>query len=271
MRVLFFGDVVGEVAVQALANHLPQWREDYSVDLVIANAENSVLSNPDNPTCGFGITPTTVSMLLSGGVDIITGGNHSWDAPEATEAHSHPSVIRPLNIIESMPGQGIISLDIQGETVVVINLMGSSAATSRYTCTNLLEAVESQQFPEKCKIIIDIHTESVFEKIQFANALDGKVAAILGTHTHEPSLLMHHLPKGTCFVTDVGMNGPSGGMLGMLPDFFVHRIRQKENSIPLQLASGPIQLGAVLLDLNPNASSIVKRFKPMDWSGVHPE
>ncbi|HVA37111.1 MAG TPA: YmdB family metallophosphoesterase [Candidatus Dormibacteraeota bacterium] len=248
MRVLFFGDVVGIEAVRHLAARIPQWRREAAADLVIANAENAVVSRPESVQRGFGTSDEAVDLLLGAGVDVLTGGNHSWDAPDADRVLRRPRVLRPMNLLEDLPGTGIERLVRAGRRVAVVNLIGRSAAHPHITARDPVEAFASLSFEDDELVIVDFHAEMVTEKHAFAFAADGQAAAVVGTHTHEPSLLMHRLPLGTLFCADAGMNGPSGGIVGIAHEVFVRRLRGADAG-PFALAGGPFQLGAVLMDL----------------------
>lgn len=205
MNVLMIGDIVGPEAVAYLVERLPELRRDYNVDLVIANAENCAITAP-TPWKGFGMRVELVECLLDSGVDVITSGNHGWDGPEAEAVHRHPRVLRPHNLPEGVMGKGIATLEIKGEPVSVLNL-GSKTAVM----PNALPMYESWLAAElRGTTIVDLHGDSAWEKMEFATAVDGRVAAVLGTHTHEPTINLHVLPGGTALVVDVGMTGPSG-------------------------------------------------------------
>jgi metallophosphoesterase (TIGR00282 family) len=264
MRVLFFGDVVGEQAVHQLAKDLPNWRQEQRIDLVIANIENSVVSHPEDLWSGFGMTTETVRILTEAGVDVMTGGNHSWDAPHPETVMGHPQLLRPYNVENDLPGKGVLTLEVKGKTVSVLNLMGASAAGRRYTVTNPLQAFEACNFPPDHLVIVDYHTESPMEKQAFAHAVDGRAIAVLGTHTHDPSLFLCRLPGGTFYVTEVGMNGPSGGVIGMHPDYFVKKLREPGVPVSFTLAQGPLQLGAVIFDV---VEGTIFRLTSPEWAG----
>lgn len=248
MRVLFLGDVVGEQAVHRLARDIPQWRQQYRIDLVIANIENAIVSHPEDLWCGFGISLEVVNCLTQAGVDVLTGGNHSWDAPHSERVMAHPQVLRPANMLGNLPGRGYLSLDLKDESVAVLNLMGASAAGTRYQTQRPFECFKQQPFAPNTVVIIDYHANTPLEKWALARALDGQVAAVMGTHTHEPTLNLHRLPGGTFFVVDVGMNGPSGGVLGMDNQYFITKEQYPTSPVDFDLASGPLQLGAVVFD-----------------------
>lgn len=264
MRVLFFGDITGPRAVAALVDALPRWRRTHRIDAVVANAENAVVSRTDDPRLGFGMDTGAVATLLEAGVDVITGGNHSWDTSDADDALESARVLRPHNVFGALAGKGVIELKTDRGALVVVNLMGASAAGDRYTVSDPLAAFEALQFPE-APVIVDFHSDSVTEKQTFAHAVDGRAAAVLGTHTHEPSQLAHRLPKGTLFVADVGMVGPDGGVQGIAADFFVREMREFKEPRHFDLAGGLLLLGAVLLEIGEGAQSKIERFAPPDW------
>ncbi|MEL7083882.1 MAG: YmdB family metallophosphoesterase [Cyanobacteria bacterium J06597_1] len=272
MKILFFGDVLGERAVEQLVGDLPVWRNHLGIDLAIANIENSVISSQQNPTYGFGLTLSVVERLSNAGIDVFTGGNHSWDAPESEQVLSLPTVLRPYNITDDLSGTGWLLLEVNGVRFAIVNLMGGDAAPGRYPTTNLYSAFESIDIPEDAVPIVDIHCESAMEKAALAYALDGRAIAVLGTHTHVPSLLMHRLPKGTFYVADVGMNGPSEGVLGMHPDYFV-RLMTRSAAVPFDEALGPLQLGAVLIEIDSNhpfdiSTGSISRLTSSNWPGI---
>jgi 2',3'-cyclic-nucleotide 2'-phosphodiesterase len=264
MRVLFFGDITGPRAVTALTLALPRWRRAHRIDAVIANAENAVVSRTDDPRLGFGMDTNAVARLLEAGVDVITGGNHSWDTPDAATALDSARVLRPHNVFGTLPGKGVIEFASDAGSLAVVNLMGASAAGERYTISNPLAAFDALHLPD-VPVIVDFHSESVTEKQTFAHAVDGRAAAVLGTHTHEPSSILHRLPKGTFFVEEVGMVGPDGGVQGISPAFFVREMRDFKEPHHFELADGKLLLGAVLLEIG-GTQTLIERFAPADWT-----
>jgi metallophosphoesterase (TIGR00282 family) len=265
--VLFVGDVVGPAAAAYVAERVPELRRELDVDLVVANAENCA------PT-GLGMTVELVELLLGSGVDVITGGNHSWDGDEAEEALAHPRVLRPHNLAEGVPGTGLLSLDVAGETVTVLNLADAGAlATTRAVAGKVLPSYACWVAAErKGTVIVDFHGEHVIEKQIFACAVDGEAAAVVGTHTHEPTLPVYVLPGGTGFVTDVGMTGPLGGVQGFAPRMFVEGLKRAGDHFALGIpppATGPISLGAVLLELEAGRTTRIERLSETS-DGVPP-
>lgn len=247
MKVLFIGDIVGQPGVVLVAERLPALRDRYDVDAVVVNGENMNLSGPV-PHTGFGMLLTQVEALLAAGVDVITSGNHAWDGPEYAETLLHPQVLRPINVPSRWYGRGVISIAVGDQTLTVVNVADSSAipeVSSAYAAFNSLELPHGP-------VIVDYHGDLVNRKLGFAFAIDGQASAVLGTHTHEPTVLAHLLPQGTGFVAEVGMTGPLGGVLGSEPGYFAER----EKGVPSEdlpsagLAPGPVVLGAVLLDLD---------------------
>lgn len=268
MRVLFIGDIVGPSAVHHVAGCLPALRHDHAVDLVIANAENCAPS-------GSGMTSELVGMLFDAGVDTITGGNHSWDGAEAEAVLGHPCVLRPANVPAGLPGQGIVHLTVADEPVTILNLADADAlrlADAVDHATPLWSAWQAAD--RRGTVIVDIHAEHVIHKQIFAHAVDGAAAAVLGTHTHDPTLTLRILPGGTALVTEVGMTGPSSGVMGFDPTNFVEGFKQDTPfALPLPLpADSPIELGAVLLDIEANHTQEISRIARMNGSprGANP-
>ena len=256
MNVLMIGDIVGPDAVAYLAEQLPGMRRAYDVDLVVANAENCAITAP-TPWGGFGMTVDLVECLLEGGVDVVTSGNHGWDGPEANIVHQHPRVLRPHNFPEGFMGKGIATLEVESEPVSVLNLGSATAAMP-----GVLPVYGSWLAAElRGTVIVDFHGDSAWEKMEFATAVDGRVAAVLGTHTHEPTINLHILPGGTALVVDVGMTGPSASPGGFPLEHFAARMQGEDSgSLPdFELGTGPIILGAVWLRIEGGRTLEIKR------------
>jgi metallophosphoesterase (TIGR00282 family) len=246
--VLFFGDIVGAAAASYLGTRLPELRRDYRADLVIANAENCAPN-------GLGTTVEQVEWLLDNGVDVITGGNHSWDSVASVESLKNPRVLRPCNFAEGVPGRGVLTLEVASAPVTVLNLVDFCAIKSvKAVAGSFIPAYTGWlQAGRRGTVIVDYHGDHVLEKQIFARAVDGEAAAVLGTHTHEPTLPLHILPGGTALVTDVGMTGPLGGVQGFAYDSFVAGLKTAGNPFALPLPrplSGPVTVGGVLLEID---------------------
>jgi metallophosphoesterase (TIGR00282 family) len=255
--VLFVGDVVGPEATAYVASRLPELRREHGVDLAVVNAENCAPS-------GMGMTVELVELLFEGGADVVTGGNHSWDGPEAAEALEHPRVLRPYNVSEDLPGKGIISTEASGETITILNLAGAAAfgATDDAPVKALPVYPAWRNIQPRGTVLVDFHGDHVIEKQIFAYAVDGEATAVLGTHTHEPTLPLHILPGGTALVTDVGMTGPLGGVQGFAHGSFVAGLKQEGDPFALPLpgpVAGPIALGAVILEMEEGKTRSIER------------
>jgi calcineurin-like phosphoesterase len=201
------------------------------------------------------MTTKQVEWLLDQGVDVITGGNHSWDSDDSVEALRHPRVIRPLNLMDGVPGKGSVIVETDEGPITVVNLADACAMNSvKVAAGKFLPAYAGWVEAEKRgTVIVDYHGDHVLEKQIFARAVDGVAAAVLGTHTHEPTLPLHVLPGGTALVTDVGMTGPTGGVQGFGYDLFVAGLTTSGNPFSLGLPrplAGPITVGGVLLEID---------------------
>ena len=196
-RILAVGDVVGEQATAWLADRLPAVRAAHTIDWIIVNAENCTVTGP-SPMNGFGISAAAVDLLTSAGVDVITGGNHSWDGEESAVALERPLVARPWNVDHEL-GRGIVTAERGGATLTVVNLLSpsavlpdSAAPQPRPIWPSWRDLRASRELPGV--VVVDLHGESAWEKMSFAAAVDGTVTAVVGTHTHDPSLRGHILP-----------------------------------------------------------------------------
>jgi len=258
MRVLFLGDVVGEPGLGYLERTLPSLRERLGVDFVVANGENADLTDPAQGKAGM--HSRSIDRLIQAGVDAITGGNHSFDPPWAEEVLAHPQILRPENVGPFVPGRGHLTLSKGGKALTVVNLVGRSAWPPAEDPLWSLERLLPLLDPG-APVLVDLHSESVFEKLGLAYAFDGRVAAVLGTHTHVPTTDLRVLPSGTAYVSEVGMVGPSGGMQGYEPAFLVEALRRKGFPRGMQLAwaQGPLEVGAVLVELEGKRARAISR------------
>jgi metallophosphoesterase (TIGR00282 family) len=204
LRVLMIGDVVGRPGRRAVQHFLPGLRHDYELDLIIANGENTA--------GGIGITPDTAKELCSYGVDIITTGNHVWAKKEIMpHMDGELPIIRPLNFPPEVPGRGFLEMN----GVLVVNLIGR-VFIGQYDCPFRAMDCFLSELKSKAKVIIvDFHAEATSEKVAMGHYLDGRVSAILGTHTHVPTADCYIMPKGTAYVSDVGMVGPVDSVIGV--------------------------------------------------------
>lgn len=263
-RLLFMGDIVGEPGLRYLEVHLPRLRAAHDAHFLVVNAEN--MRHVDGEP-GAGMTDAMLNRLFALDVDLVTGGNHSWDGPEARSVHGDERVLRPLNVGEHAPGRGtaVIEKRIDGRAVR-LGVINVASRTALAGVDQPLAAVEAQlaawsRGDTVDFVLVDFHGESVYEKIASAFALDGRVAALVGTHTHVPTFDARVLPQGTAYVSDVGMTGPSGGMQGYDATFFVEALRTRlppvENQVAL--AQGPVELGAVLIAMRDGRAQSIER------------
>jgi metallophosphoesterase (TIGR00282 family) len=205
LNILIIGDVVGKLGRRTVASVLPGLRETRSLDLVIANGENAA--------GGRGMTPSTVDELRDAGVDVFTSGNHIWAKREiypVLEDQSAP-LIRPLNYPPGAPGRGIH----RDGDVAVINLIGRTFMGDSVDCPFRAIDAALEQLADAPVIIVDMHAEATSEKIAMGHYLDGRVSAVVGTHTHVPTADNRVLPGGTAYVSDLGMVGATNSVLGM--------------------------------------------------------
>jgi len=207
VKVAFIGDIVGRPGREMLQKHLQKIRTEYDLDLVIANYENA--------SHGFGLTKKNCEELLSYGIDVMTGGNHSWDKKEVFELYETEPLIRPLNYPDDSPGKGVIEIDVLGTSVAVINVMGNYTMPM---CDNPFikvdKAVDELQAKGIQHIIIDIHAEATSEKLAMMHIVKERVSALFGTHTHIGTDDLSII-DGCCYVSDVGLTGCRDGVIGM--------------------------------------------------------
>src|SRR5947208_9695944 len=209
MKLLFIGDIVGKPGRELIRRGLPAIVEHHAIDLVVANAENAA--------AGFGITREIGDQLLEWGVDVLTSGNHIWDKKEALDYIAvEPRLLRPANYPAGVPGNGsYLGRTRDGVSVGVINVMGRVfMASIDDPFAVVLREIEALRARTRI-IFIDFHAEATSEKIAMGWHLDGKVTAVVGTHTHEQTADERILPKGTAYLTDVGMSGPHDSIIGV--------------------------------------------------------
>jgi hypothetical protein len=208
VKLLFIGDIVGEPGRKAVETILPRLRSEHALDFVIANGENSAGGN--------GITPQIAGELFSAGVDVITSGDHLWDQKTVSELlYSEPRFLRPLNYPPGVPGRGANIFQVRNlPPIGVMNLQGRVFMPPMENPFTTAET-EVNRLREQTKIIfVDFHGEATSEKIAFGRFLDGRVSAVVGTHTHVQTADEQILPNGTAYLSDAGFTGPHDGCLG---------------------------------------------------------
>jgi hypothetical protein len=241
MRLLFIGDIVGQPGRTMVARHLQRLVATHGVDAVIANGENAA--------AGFGITPAIGRELFGLGIALLTSGNHIWDKKEA-EAYVgvEGRLLRPANYPDDVPGRGSSILRVGERMVGVVNLQGR-AFLPPIDCPFRAadrELAELRRVTDT--VLVDFHAEATAEKQAFGWYVDGRVSAVLGTHTHVQTADERLLPGGTAYITDVGMTGPRDSVIGVRPEDAVPKFLTQ---MPRRftVADGPIQLCAVLVDI----------------------
>jgi metallophosphoesterase (TIGR00282 family) len=212
MIILAIGDVIGRPGRQAIHDLVPDLRKEYGIDLVIANGENVA--------GGFGLTIATAQELLDDGVDVLTSGNHIWAQKEIIPyLDGDVPVLRPLNYPPGVPGRGYL----RKNNVLVVNLIGRTFMTS-YDCPfRTMDKLLEELSPKLKVIVVDFHAEATSEKVALGRYLDGRVSAVLGTHTHVGTIDARILPGGTAYVTDIGMTGPDDSIIGDDVDAVIQR------------------------------------------------
>jgi metallophosphoesterase (TIGR00282 family) len=240
-RILFIGDIVGRPGRELVRRGLAALVDHHQIDIVIANAENAA--------AGFGITREIGDQILAWGVDVMTSGNHIWDKKEAiTYIGVEPRLVRPANFPAGVPGNGsCLARTTDGRTVGVINVMGRVfMANIDDPFAVVLREIEAMR--QRTRVIfVDFHAEATSEKIAMGWHLDGKVAAVVGTHTHVQTADERILPKGTAYLTDVGMTGPHDSVIGVEVEVALGRFL---NAMPARFepATANPRLNAVVVD-----------------------
>jgi hypothetical protein len=257
MRILFIGDIVGQPGRKMVARHLRRLVTAHGVDVVIANAENAA--------AGFGITPTVGQELFDLGIALLTSGNHIWDKKEAeTYLAKEGRILRPANYPDEVPGSGKHVLRVGERLMGVVNLQGR-AFLPPIDCPFRAADRELAELGRITDVIlVDFHGEATAEKQAFAWYVDGRVSAVLGTHTHVQTADERILPGRTAYITDVGMTGPRDSVIGIrqedaIPKFLTQMPRK------FAVADGPTQLCAVLVDVGDTGrASAVQRLQLVD-------
>jgi metallophosphoesterase (TIGR00282 family) len=256
MKVLFIGDVVGRPGRAGLARAMPGLRQRLAPDLVIVNGENSA--------GGLGITPKTAADLFSIGADVITLGNHAFRHREAYEyLDDSERVIRPANFMSGNPGRGHTVVEAAGMRIGVINLIGQlglRAARSPFSeADGLLDRLDG----DVDAVFVDFHAEVTSEKVAMGWHLDGRAAAVVGTHTHVPTADARVLPKGTAFISDVGMTGSRASVLGVRWEQALEGFRT-QMSVKFTTADEDVWINAVLVEIRSDglADSITQLLEP---------
>jgi len=243
MKILFIGDTVGKAGRAIVHDHLKYLQEEFDVDLTILNCENAA--------AGFGITPRIADEFFDWGIDVLTSGNHVWDKKEILPyLDSNKRILRPANYPADNPGRGLTIFKTRsGEDAAVLNLQGRVFMPLTDDPFRVADD-ELAKVPENVKVIfVDMHGEATSEKVAMGWYLDGRVSAVVGTHTHIPTADETILPEGTAFQSDVGMAGPFHSVIGVVKEDVIRRFL---TSIPdkFESASQGAQLNAVFVEVD---------------------
>ena len=243
MKVLFIGDIFGEPGRRAVARAVPKLVAQRQIDIVIGNGENAA--------GGFGITPELAEELFDLGLAVITTGNHAWDKKEILDYFPRePRLLRPANYPSGVPGQGSVVVESAGgEQLGVLQLMGR-AYMPTLDCPFQVAKRELAALKKRTTaVIVDMHAEATSEKMAMGHYLDGEVVAVVGTHTHVQTADDQILPKGTAYVTDIGMTGPLHSVIGVKKELAIEKFL---TGMPrrFEVAPGPAVFCAVLIELD---------------------
>jgi len=243
VKILFIGDIYASAGRRIVADHLEDIQRTESIDLTIANGENAA--------GGFGITPSIAEDLLAMNIDVLTGGNHSFDKKEIYDYYPRQRrLLRPANFPKGVPGAGVITGETRsGISFAVINLQGRTCMTPIddpfRKADELLAAIDAGILVR----MVDFHAEATSEKVAMGWYLDGRVSAVIGTHTHVPTADTRILPGGTAYQTDCGMTGPYNSVIGVEKETIIHRFL---SGLPVRMeaAKGLVELHSVIIDVD---------------------
>lgn len=251
MRILFIGDVVGSPGREMVEEYLPRLKRKYSPGLTIVNGENAA--------SGKGITEKIYRQFLQAGANIITLGNHAWDKREIFDfIDDAKNLVRPANFPEGTPGKGITYFTYNQLEVAVINLQGRTFMAPLDCPFQKADELIEEARQRTPLIFIDFHAETTSEKQAISWYVDGRVSAVVGTHTHVQTADDRILPKGTAYISDVGMTGPYDGILGMEREAVIKRFL---TSLPVRfevLKEGRTQLSGIVIDIDQKTGKATK-------------
>ena len=256
IRILFIGDIVGRPGRNVIIDKIAHWRKQFELDVVLANAENA--------SGGNGLTTRNAGELFDSGVDFLTGGNHIWkqkDYPDMFK--TWPNVIRPANYPDEVPGKGWSILEFKDEVKIgVMNLQGRVFMDPIDCPFRKADEIVEILREETSVIIVDMHAEATSEKVAMGYYLDGRVSAVMGTHTHVQSADERILPGGTAYMTDLGMTGPRDGVLGVDAEAILKRFI---TGLPVRfsIAMGPTIVNSAIISIDPSTGNAtgVERFQ----------
>ncbi len=262
MKILFCGDIVGRSGRDVVTKHLPGLRQALGLDVVIANGENAA--------GGFGITAKIAKEIFAAGVDVITGGNHSWDQREAFAlVESEPRMLRPQNFPAGTPGRGASIFEAgQGRRILVLNVMGRlfmDPLDDPFACVEK-ELANHRLGASVQAIVLDLHAEATSEKMAMGHVVDGRVSLCVGTHTHVPTADTMILPGGTAYQSDAGMCGDYDSVIGMEKKVPIARFTRKLPTERMAVATGEGTLCAIFVETD-DTTGLARRVDPVRVGG----
>ncbi len=242
MNILTIGDIVGENGLKKLKNEMNSLKLKYKIDFAIANGENVA--------GGMGITQKHFNQIVDAGINVVTLGNHTWSKKDIFNFINNEKILRPANLPEGLPGNGFNIFNIKGKRICVINLIGrTNMGILSENPFIVLDKIISKMKEKADIIIVDFHAEATAEKIALGNYADGRVNIVFGTHTHVQTSDEIVLPKGTAYITDIGMTGPINSVIGMNKEASIKRFL---TTLPekYKLADGDCKLNGCIFELN---------------------
>ncbi len=255
MNILMVGDVFGEPGRAAVKKLLPRLREEHRADFAVVNVENAA--------AGFGVTPQIAREILDHGADVMTSGNHIWDRKEIVEYITRENLLlRPANFPAGTPGVGHVTVKAGPHRVAVLNLMGRVFMSPIDCPFRKADTVVAELRKETSIILVDMHAEATSESVAMGWYLDGRVSAVVGTHRHVQTADERLLPRGTAYITDIGMTGPIDSVIGVDTDIILQRFLT-QMPVRFEPARGPVALHGVLITVDPETgrASDIRRLR----------
>ena len=255
MNILMVGDVFGEPGRAAVARHLPRLRREHAIDFCVVNIENAA--------SGFGVTPQMAKQALEQGADVLTSGNHIWDRKEIVEYITKENLLlRPANYPAGTPGVGHVTIKAGPHRVAVLNLMGRVFMNPIDCPFRKADEIVPELRKDTPIVLVDMHAEATSESVAMGWHLDGRVSAVVGTHRHVQTADERVLPGGTAYITDLGMTGPTDGVIGVDRELILQRFL---NQMPVRFepAKGPAALHGVVIVVDPETgrASDIRRLR----------
>ena len=254
MRILYFGDIIGKIGRRGLLKALPDLKADYQPDLILANGENIAH--------GIGATEKTIAELKDAGVDLFTSGNHIFAKPDAEIllTAENPIIIRPANYPPMVAGPEYRIMEVGSRQILIVNLLGRVFMKGDFDCPfRKIDEILSKIGKKKISgIIVDFHAEASSEKTAFGWYVDGRVTAVVGTHTHVPTADAKILPNGTAFVSDLGMVGATDSVIGDTKEPIIQAFLNQKNA-PIDVPEeGEVEIDGVLIEFDPQTAKATK-------------